>query len=488
MNLKSKGLLVKITEKYCKMPNAVRASLWFAVSNVLIRGISFITLPIFSRLLLPEEYGVIYVYQTWVGIISIFTTLGLWGGVFKVAIVNFDVSKYKVVSAFQGLSTFVTVVIGTICLSLFRNDMARLLDISDILVVVLFIDILSMVPVIMWKVSEQFDYKYHAVVSLTLVTAIFVPLFSYIGILLFPGNKAEAKIIGGLLPQVIVAAFIFVKNIIRGKVFFDKILWKFGFSFNVVLIPHYLSTLVLGQSDRIMINKICGSADAGLYGMAYTFATLITLISNAIETSLTPHVYKAIKNNDTVKIPQQINGIVFILACLMALMVCFIPDVFMFVLPVTYYDAIWVFPPVITGTFFIFLYSIFGAVEFYYKENKFVTIASCIGAVLNVVLNYYFINIFGYIAAAYTTLICYILFALAHYTFMNVVLKKNRCNYSLFDTRFLMIISSLLVVFSLSMEVLYSNSYARWIAVIMLLILLCNNKEKLNIVMEKIKQ
>lgn len=47
--------------------------------------------------------------------------------------------------------------------------------------------------------------------------------------------------------------------------------------------------------------------------------------------------------------------------------------------------------------------------------------ASIIGAVLNVVLNYIFIQLLGYRAAGYTTLVCYIIYDIGHYFFMNKV-------------------------------------------------------------------
>lgn len=476
-----------LLNKYNMMPAAVRASFWFTVSSVLLKGISFITLPIFSRILSPEEYGTIYVYSTWVSIIVVFSTLSLWCGVFKVSIARFHGNKSRIVAAYQGLALTATVIIGMFFI-FFMHSAADMFDIPDILVIIIFVEILTLIPWNMWMVSEQFDYKYRAIVILTLVNGVLIPLFSYIGIMLFPENKAEAKIIGGLIPQIIESLIIGGMNFFKGGIFYDKALWKFGFTFNVVLIPHYLSGLILNQSDRIMIKKMCGGTDVGLYGMAYTFAMLITLFSNAIESSFTPHIYKSLAREDVEKLPRQSNIIILTLACVMAIMICFIPDVFTLVLPEEYYEAIWVFPPVITGILFMFMYSMFGAVEFYYKENKFVTIASCLGAVLNIALNYIFIDIFGYIAAAYTTLGCYILFAVGHYIFMNIVLKKNSCNYKLYDVHFIGIISVLLVLFSLVMEVLYINNYARWGMIGVLSVVLYSIKDNLIFGIKQMKQ
>ncbi len=62
------------------------------------------------------------------------------------------------------------------------------------------------------------------------------------------------------------------------------------------------------------------------------------------------------------------------------------------------------------SVFFMFLYPLFANIEFYYEKTKFVMVASCSGALLNILLNYIFIGLYGYYAAGYTTLICYMVF------------------------------------------------------------------------------
>ena len=68
-----------------------------------------------------------------------------------------------------------------------------------------------------------------------------------------------------------------------------------------------------------------------------------------------------------------------------------------------------------------FLYSLFSSIEFYYKKNKFISFATITGALLNIILNLIFIPIFGYVAAAYTTLIGYIIMVIMHYVFYRII-------------------------------------------------------------------
>lgn len=63
-----------------------------------------------------------------------------------------------------------------------------------------------------------------------------------------------------------------------------------------------------------------------------------------------------------------------------------------------------------------------------YKKTKYIMVASIIGAVLNVILNFALIPVFGYLAAGYTTLFCYLLFALFHGVFMLKIAQEQKNN------------------------------------------------------------
>ena len=76
------------------------------------------------------------------------------------------------------------------------------------------------------------------------------------------------------------------------------------------------------------------------------------------------------------------------------------------------------------SAFFIYLYDMFSTVSFYHEKTLLMSVSSIIGAVLNIVLNIVFIPIFGYIAAGYTTLICYMVYAAFHYMLMRSMCRR----------------------------------------------------------------
>ena len=90
-----------------------------------------------------------------------------------------------------------------------------------------------------------------------------------------------------------------------------------------------------------------------------------------------------------------------------------------------YADAVYIIPPVAASVFFVFLYGLNSYPEFYYEKTSFLMIASVASAILNVILNFFFIRWFGYVAAAYTTLLCYIAYSIGHQIIGGRILKEQ---------------------------------------------------------------
>lgn len=460
---------MKLLTTYKNLSKPIKASIWFIISNIIIKGISFITLPIFSRLLSTSEYGIVSVYSSWISIITILTTLTIWGGVFNVAMVKFKEKYKEMISSFQGLAISITLVYLLISL-IFINQISVMLGLSKLLVICMYLEILAQIPFNLWSTAKRYKFEYKSVILITIIISGLSPLLGVIAVK-NTVYKVEAKIISNLIVQFIIGLVLFIHNQRDGKKFFNNEYWKFGFKFNVVLIPHYLSTQVLNQSDRVMISSICGSSYAGIYSVAYNFAFLLSIITNGINSSLTPHIYESLRTGKTSQLKKQTSIVIIFVAIISLGLICFAPDLFKFMLPESYYPALKAIPPVTIGAFFLFLYPLFGSIEFYYEKNKYVTIASVIGAILNILLNYIFINIFGFMAAAYTTLFCYMCFSICHYIFMKKILKQKNKQNDIYDIKTIVIISLALMLISLLILFLYDYMIVRWCFILIILCL-----------------
>ena len=70
-------------QKYKLMSAPAKAGLWFTICGFIQKGISFVTVPIFTRLLTTAQYGTVSVYNSWLSLVSIFCTLNLFYGGFN---------------------------------------------------------------------------------------------------------------------------------------------------------------------------------------------------------------------------------------------------------------------------------------------------------------------------------------------------------------------------------------------------------------------
>lgn len=463
-------MINKLMLYYNNISKQVKASLWFIISNVIIKGIAFITLPIFSRILTTDEYGIVTVYQSWVSLMSIITTLTIWGGVFNVGMIKYEKRKYELISSFQGLAISLTFFFFII--NFFLYDVFKLIfKMNGMLMICMYLEIMSQVPFNLWATEQRYKYEYKNLIFVSILMGLLTPVFGYIAVI-HSSYRAEAKIVSNMIVQLIIGVIFFIVNQKKGKRFFCLEFWKFGFVFNIVLVPHYLSMQILNQSDRIMISNICGQSDAGIYGVAYNFAMLLTLITNGINSSLTPHIYQSLNNGLENDLKRQTTLIILLVAAIAVMMIVVIPEFFYLLLPSTYYPALKVIPPVVAGSFFLFLYPLFGSVEFYYKENKYVTIASVFGAIINIISNSILLRIFGFVAAAYTTLLCYISLSVFHYCFMKKTMNKRNQLFEICEIKKVIYISVFVVAISIIMSFFYEKLSIRLAIVLSAIVLL----------------
>lgn len=123
-----------------------------------------------------------------------------------------------------------------------------------------------------------------------------------------------------------------------------------------------------------------------------------------------------------------------------------------------YWDASYCVIPIIAGGFFSFLYTLPVGVEYYREKTKYIAAGTIGAAVINIVLNYICIQMFGYVAAAYTTLATYILYFLFHYILAWKIEGKT-----LFSNKVIMGVSTAILVVSAFAVIAIDYLWLRWV-------------------------
>lgn len=455
---------MKIINQYKNMSVQVKAALWYTICNFLQKGISFLIIPIYIRLLTTGEYGEWMVFQSWSEILIIFASLNLYCGVYTKTIVDIQDDRDRYTSSMQGLGTVITVVMFIVYLGV-RGFVEKWSGLNTTTMCFLFVYFLVYPAFQFWAARQRVEYKYKKMVAVTISIAVLTPALSIL-ILTHTDLRAKAIIYGYLIVQCVFGAFFYIFQFIKGKIFCDKKYWKYALKFNVPLIPHYLSLIVLGQSDRIMIKNICGDSDAGVYSFAYQIASAMNVLIAAINGSRVPWTYEQLRDRVYTQL-RRISTLLCVLMGAIALIVSLLaPEVVRIIGTSDYAAAVYVIPVVALGVFFTFIYDLFCSVEFYYSATKYVMVASCVGAILNIVLNAVFIPIFGFIAAAYTTLVCYFVFMLMHFVFMRKVCVDQKIKESVYDLKSIFGLAGATVAISFLSMLTYGSDLVRYICLL----------------------
>ncbi len=461
-----------LIKKYDSLPKQLRASFWYLICNFLQKAVAVIFTPIFTRLLTTQEYGHYGIFNSWDLIISVFVTLNLSYGVFTQGMVKNSGDRKSFAASFQGL-TFVLFCIWIFIYILFHVNLNRMTGLSTREMLVMLGSSWTSAAYGLWAAEQRIDYHYRKLILTTLTAAICGPSLGVVFVNIFP-DRVFGRVFATFIVNVLVYMGPVFSQFFNGGKIINTRYWRYALLFNIPLIPHYLSQTLLSNSDRIMIEKMAGSSESGIYNLAYSVAVTMIFFNSALLQTIHPWLYQKIKDRNTKQIKTVVYPAFFIIGFVNLVLIIFAPEAVAIFAPPQYREAIWVIPPVAMSSLFNFSYGLFADFEFYYDKPYLATFASVAGAVLNLILNFLFIRLFGYFAAGYTTLVCYILFAVLHYYFMIKICNTYMEGSRPYDTKLLVIGSGLFLLLGFAFMFTYRYPIIRYglvfIGLVMILI------------------
>ena len=447
----------------------------YTVCSILQQGVSFITLPLFTRLLTTEEYGQYSVYSSWAAIITIFITLNLPYGSFMTAMVKYREERDKYIASIQGIFLLLGAVFLAIYLP-FQELWNKLFDLPSAIILIMIAEVIANAALLCWTGRKRYEYKYVSVIIVTLVVSVLAPVTAY-AFVVNSGQKGLARIIGYAMINILFGGYIFLYNFAKGKTVYSKEFWKYALSFNVPLLVYYLSQVAFNQTDRIMINHYCGTDKVAVYGVAYSLGMLLTFVLNAINNSYVPWFYEKIAAGKQRENKKMACYIAILMAFMLLGVVSLAPEIILILAGKDYGEAVWIVPPIAMSVLLLFYAQLFINVEFYYEEKKLLIYASVGAAVVNILLNIILIPNISYIAAGYTTMVSYILFAAANYFAMRCVVKKHHMENDMYHMGGLILIFMGFMILCTLAMMLYYLPLIRYciIAIVLLAVLLMAN-------------
>mgnify|MGYP001575602378 CR=1 FL=1 len=411
-------------------------------TNFIVKLLSLISIPIYTRLLLPESYGLISIFTSVVTILIILLTISVKGGIFRYFFEN-----KKDFPDFLGtnliflalFSSFISVLVW-----LFGETISGFFKLpQDLLLIAVIVSIgmtfFGIYGILLQAKKESKEYS-----KITIIQAVLQMVLSIIWVYLLISDKHMGVIYATLLVWLAFFAYSLFKLSKQSKFVLKKSYLWYSMVFGLPLLPHAFGGYILTYFDRVIIGQLTNMAEVGLYSFAYNVGLIMTIIIASISSAWSPMFFEQMNKKNYAKIEditKKYAKIVFIIALILVL---FSREIITVLADIKYHAALEIIPIIILSYVFAFLYGIYLMYSEYRKKTWLISIATIIAAMVNIWLNYLLIPIYGYKIAAYTTFISYVLLFLLHYLTVKVILKENAIRLKVF-------IPGLVALFILSM-------------------------------------
>ena len=467
--MKIKNLLAK------KLSAGVAASIVYTLASLFSRGLAIITTPIFTRIMPTDQVGVVSLFQSWASIIGTVATLALTSGGFQLSLREFGKERDRYVSSVLTLTTLMGVLLMAVYAFApgFWNDVTGL---PTPLMVLMLLYLLFSPAQDFWLLRQRYEYKYKVAGLFTFVSALISSIVAVYAVIRASQSGVQelgaVRLFATYSISISCSFVIWIAILLKGKTLYSGQFWKFSLSLSLPLIGNSIASQVLDVSDRTMISSMVGNDAVGIYSTLYTVSSLSLIVWTAINSSFIPYLYENMGDpQKTDKLRTVSSGILALFSVIAFLATMLAPEIVRILATEQYYEAIYIMPPIAAGVFFTAVSNMYSNLLIYFRKTQFIMVSSALAAVLNVVLNYVGIRQFGYIAAAYTTMIAYIVLGVSQMVVATKVYYSTTQGTKKFvyNTKLISAILVLTVVCCMSCLLLYKTTLLRYLILLVIM-------------------
>ncbi len=426
------------------------------IGMVLIKVVSLLTVVFVGYIMTSSEYGNLSTYNTWVTIFGVFIGLQLSGSI-QNAFVEYSKEKFMVYCSTILLIALASTVVAFIPFLAANNSLAELLKIEPILAYTLIPQCLGSFLVSFMSTYYLAQKKVNMNLIWTVAYALLLSAFSLSFASIFE-VKEIGYAIGTFIPNIGFGIVCLVYFFVKTKFKFDFRYLKFALMFSIPLIMHMLGNVILGQSDKLMIRYMMDETKTGEYTMVHNYALLLNSLWAAFNSVFIPYFYDNLKKNDYDNLKSQSKNYLIFFSSISFGFILVGREIVKFIVKEEYYAGLDIFELAVLAQYFIFIYSFSVNYEFFKKKTIWIAIGTILTAIINIILNYFFINEWGIFGAALASAISYLILIAFHEFIARKIVREYPLKLSYFV--FFVAISIIVTIGSI---LLHDYWFIKWI-------------------------
>ncbi len=398
------------------MKNKNKITLLNMASTIVLQGLAFFSGPIFSNVLGTENYGIAAVYLTWVQIASLAFSLQAGGAIAVARVEYHEKEQERYQSSALSLATFAFCFFSFLILLFVFATKGRL-GFNLPMVLLGLIQGWGMYCVTFMNSKYAFEFKAGRNFILSVSASTLTIVASLLMIYLYdPKDNYWGRVIGQSAVYGAIGMFLYINMFRTGRTFYNKDYWKFTLPITIPTIFHSLAHIILNQSDKVMIQSLIGNSPAGIYALASTFSAVMNAIWHAFNNSWVPFYYEYTKLDEIQEMRKHARNYIELFTVITIGFILLSREVFhIYAGNKDFWRGTDYVSLLAIGYYFVFLYSFPVNFEFYNKKTKTIAIGTISAAIINIMLNYFLIKLWGGVGAVIATVISHAALFLFHY-------------------------------------------------------------------------
>ena len=397
----------------------------YGLATVLPRVLAVILVPLYTTVMLPEEYGIYSTLMAYLILGNVLLSYGMETAFFR--FITKDADNQKIVQSTTLTSITVSTFLFLGITLLFTNQIATVSEFQPEYVtyglLILALDALVVLPFAWFRVNER-PMRYAVVKIFNVVVNLAFNLFfllllpklavnsSFWNSLWFPENKVAYVFIANLIASA-VTLLVLLPLYVKIGFGFNKTIWKQMMKYAIPVLIAGIAFSVNEAFDRILLKYLLpeniAETQVGLYSACYKLGMFMTLFVMAFRLGIEPFFFNHSGHENAKNTYATITKYFTLFGCLILLVVVVYIDVFKRILIPNsqYWEALKIVPLILLANLFLGIYH---NLSVWYKvtdRTKFGAYISVFAAIVTIVLNYVLIPIIGYMGSAIATLAAY---------------------------------------------------------------------------------
>lgn len=350
-----------------KKKDFAEAGALYFIATLFNKGIGFVTVPIFSRILTTSDYGTVTTFNSWVSMISVFISLALYNAV-RNSFVDMDDKErphfLSTIITFTGL-VFLTVIGVCVVATVF---VPRNINTALIFMCIIQSFGYALINDYSYYLMMRYRYKFRAALMvlpglLSVVLSIFAILF------ILKDNLYLGRIVPTTAVYGVFAIVVLIAVYSKTKPELNLKYLKYGLKIALPLVLHSIALQILSQSDRVMITSLRNAAETGVYSLVYNLSMIATVITTSLDGIWVPWFTGKLKERKIREINVLAMDYVHLMTYAMVALILVGPEILKIFADQRYWEGMSIIPPIALANYMIFMYTMYVYIEHYYKKT-----------------------------------------------------------------------------------------------------------------------